>query len=278
VANAVAPPPDPYAIFLRTRSAVTYAAYPRRIDYTIAVSGVEGGKLKANHYRASLQPGDGTVRIFPISDEELAAPPPHPHDFQFSQVSVQGYTVPVGHPPPNPDLIGVPVLAPTYAFGLAVRPADARGQDDGTAPAGGLPVIAVVSSSARDYAVALLDVPNVDGLPTYHLKLTPLRMPKTNRLRELWVGVDDYLPRKAIVAGNFTLAPLVDIPWTVTFDDASGTLLIATERASATLFLPHHRVVRDAAIAFENVHDAVGSPIGEPLVEPAMTSNTLVEP
>lgn len=278
MAIVAAPPPDPYAIFLRTRWAVASAAYPRRIDYTIAVSGVEGGKLEANHYRASLQPIDGTVRIFPISDEELAAPPPHPHDFQLSALLVQGYRVPLGHPPPNPDLIGVPALAPTYAFGLAVRPADARGQDDGAAPAGGLPVIAVVSSSVRDYTVALIDVPNVDGVPTYHLKLTPLRMPKTNRLRELWVGVDDYLPRKAIVAGNFTLAPLVDVPWTVTFDVASGAPLIATERADATLFLPHRRAVSDAAIAFENVHDADGSPFGKPLVEPAMTSNTLVEP
>lgn len=48
-------PPDPVAIFLHARTAITAALYPTRIDYTISVSGVAGTALRVNHYRASYR-------------------------------------------------------------------------------------------------------------------------------------------------------------------------------------------------------------------------------
>ena len=129
-------------------------------------------------------------------------------------------------------------------------------------------MIAVVSTRTRDYAVTLLDDPLLEGVPTYHLKLTPLRKPKANRLRDLWVDASDYLPRQAVVAGNFTDAPLTDVPWTISFAIFEGAPVIASETADTTLYLPHRRVVRDASIAFENIHEPSGSLVGEPLVEP----------
>jgi hypothetical protein len=161
-------------------------------------------------------------------------------------------------------------------FGLrykAMRTASSSPQADGS-----LRVIAIVSSGSPDYRVSLIDTPLLDGVPTYHLGLTPLRKPKDNRLRELWIDTSDYLPRKAIVAGNFTLAPLVDVPWTVDFSILNGAPYITRESAVDTLYLAHHRVVREATIAFEDVREPSGTTYDMPLVEPEIEDTTLVEP
>jgi hypothetical protein len=141
-----------------------------------------------------------------------------------------------------------------------------------------LPVIAIVSSQAREYRVTLLDMPTIDGTATYHLRLVPLRRPKDNRLRELWIGTGDYLPRRALIAGNFTVAPLVDVPWNIEFSVIDGRPYVARENAERTLYLPHRRAVRDAMIAFENVHEDDGSIYNQPLLTPDTTADTLVEP
>ncbi|MGC9991329.1 MAG: hypothetical protein ABSD52_02880 [Candidatus Cybelea sp.] len=275
---------DAYSIWLHARSAVTSAHYPDDLTYTIAVSGLDGDTPVADHYRATADPGDGAIRIFPISDEQLAKPPPVPHGVNVS-ISLElciakgGCTakqIPVGHPQPYEDLLGEPLLAPTYMFGLRYEAARAAA----TSPEAGasLRVIAIVSSRAPDYRVSLIDTPLLDGVPTYHIGLTPIRRPKDNRLRELWVGTSDYLPRKAIVAGNFTLAPLVDVPWLVNFSILDGTPYIARESAVDTLYLAHRRVVREAAIAFEDIQERSSTIYDVPLIEPAVQDATLVEP
>jgi hypothetical protein len=275
---------DAYSIWLHARSAVTSAHYPDRLTYTIAVSGLDGETRVADHYRATADPGDGAIRIFPISDEQLAKPPPVPHGVNVN-ISLQlciakggctGKLIPVGHPQPYEDLLGEPLLAPTYMFGLryeAARAAATSPDADGS-----LRVIAIVSSRSPDYSVSLIDMPQLEGVPTYHLRLTPLRKPKDNRLRELWIGTSDYLPRKAIVAGNFTLAPLVDVPWSVDFSVLDGAPYITRESAVDTLYLAHRRVVRDATIAFDDIQERGSSIYDVPLIEPDVQDTTLVEP
>lgn len=277
---------DPYALFLRARSAVSSAQYPRRIDYTIAVTGVDGTVARSNHYRARYRPEEDEVSVAPISQEEASKPPPVPHGFNFAfTASVCGgrcdtgsatLAFPAGHPAPSPDLIGVPLLAPTYMFGMTYqRQGDRTAQ---SVPPSNIPVIALVSSQSRDYAVTLVDSPVVEGAPCYHLRLTPLRKPKTNRLRELWIGANDYLPRRATVAGNFTLVPFVDVPWTIEFSVVSGVPFIRQESADATLYLAHRRVVRDALISFEDVAVASSTIYDVPLIAPDATPTTLTEP
>jgi len=275
--------PDADTIWLRTRSAVSSVQYSRRIDYTIAVTGLDGDRPRAERYRASWSPNDGAIRLFPISEEQLAAPPPVTHGVDVSadialstgRNAPAVAELPMGHPPPTADFLGEPLLSPTYMFGLHyAAPAMA-----GAAPEreNALRVIATVSAQSASYRVSLIDTRVLDGVPTYHLELVPLRHPKENRLRELWVGTDDYMPRRAVIAGNFTLAPLVDVPWTVDFSIVGGAPYIVRETADAVLYLEHRRVVKDAVIAFEEIHEP-GSIYDEPLIMPQRLDDALVEP
>jgi len=269
-------PPDAYAIWLRTRSAVTSAIYPERISYTIVVSGFDGSVPALDHCRANCDPQDGTVRILPISEEQLARPASAPRGVN-SYVAAGLYgaavVIPVGRPEPKPDLMGVPLLTPTYSFGLRY-PSAPRAAFDGVSP---LRVIATVSSQAPEYRVELLDEPSIDGTPTYHLRLVPQRRPTENRLRELWIGVNDYLPRRAVLSGNFTVRPLVNVPWTIDFSLLGGVAYIARESTVSTLYLEHRRAVSDAVIAFENIRESAGL-YDEPLIAPDQDDNTLLEP
>jgi hypothetical protein len=273
---------DAYAIWLRTRVAVTAARYPQRLDYTIAISGLDGTSTASDHYRASCDPSDGSIRLFPISDEQLVKPPPVPHGVNMSINAAICFGVcavfhqPIGHPAPYQDLIGEPLLEPTYMFGIpyAVKSAYDPQAQENTA----LRTIAIVSSEAPVYRVTLIDEPNLDGIETYHLGLTPLRKPKENRLRQLWVATNDYLPRRAVTAGNFTMAPLTDVPWTVDFSVIDGAPVLARESAGQTLFLAHRRVVQNAVVAFEDIREPNGSIYDRPLLNPAENDSELVEP
>jgi hypothetical protein len=280
------PATDAYAIFLHARAAVSAAQYPLALAYTIAVSGNAGSSSQTNHYRAFDSPDDGKLFVNPISSEE-AVHPVTPHGanlhvtFKISWNAGAGgetgtATAPAGRPEGAPDLIGVPLLTPTYMFGLNY---ESLGGPAAISSSSSLPTIAVVGVGRPTYSVALAGTATIDGTETYELNLTPLHDPKTNRLRTLWVGVADYLPRKAIVAANFTIAPLDDVPWTIGFSVVDGVPLITDERPSQTLFMPHHHAVSDVSIAFENVHQADDTILREgELLRQAPSSTALVEP
>jgi hypothetical protein len=278
--------PDAYAIFAQSRAAVTARHYPDSIQYTISVAGLDGATPRENHYRAYSEPGDGVVDVAPISEEEAALPPPVPHGINFfgtaflcgGHCETGSATVAkkVGAAPLARDLIGVPILDPTYMFGLRYAEQRPRAVEQQTTSE--LPIIATVSATKREYRITFAGTATIDGVATYHLLLTPVRKPKENRLRELWIGTDDYLPRKAVTAGDFTIAPLVDVPWTVNFTILDGAPFISRETAGSTLYLQHHRIVRDAEISFEQIRTTDSSPIDKPLVQPAVDDTTLLEP
>jgi hypothetical protein len=255
------PATDAYAIFLHARAAVSAAQYPLALAYTIAVSGNAGSSSQTNHYRAFYSPDDGKFKI----------------SWNAGAGGETGTaTAPAGRPEGAPDLIGVPLLTPTYMFGLNY---ESLGRPAAISSSSSLPTIAVVGVGRPTYSVALAGTATIDGTETYELNLTPLHDPKTNRLRTLWVGVADYLPRKAIVAANFTIAPLDDVPWTIGFSVVDGVPLITDERPSQTLFMPHHHAVSDVSIAFENVHQADDTILREgELLRQAPSSTALVEP
>jgi hypothetical protein len=277
VAAEPTPTPDPYALFSQARAAVSAARYPERLDYTIDVSGFDGSLFRTNHYRATDRTEQG-IKVAAISAEEAASwHVPQGVNVKFvASIYGAAIVIPLGRTPASYDLLGVPMLAPSYTFGLRYPPVTVATTH--TPPAAGtLPVIAVVSSQARDYRIEFEGAQTIDDAQTYDLRLTPLRDPKNNRLRELWVGAGDHLPRRASVAGNFTLAPLTDIPWTIDFDVIGGAPYIARESADALLYMPHRQVVRAAQISFEDVRPGAGF-MNTPLLAPDPSDTTLFEP
>lgn len=275
---------DPYRIFSQARAAVTAAPYPASLDYVVSIVGENGNSKESNHYRAFSRPADGIIDVAPISDEQAVAnsPPPRGVDFKLTAFICGGRCETgsghveqrVGWPDASPDLIGVPVLDPTYAFGMKYTE-KAPPETKETPP--GPPVIATVSTQERIYTIRFDAISVLNGVPCYHLVLKPRRKARENRLRELWIGTSDFLPRRALLSGNFTIAPLVDVPWTVEFAVIAGAPFIKSEIAQSALFLSHQRIVRDATISFEQVNTG-SSYLNRPLVEPEISPTTLVEP
>ncbi len=281
VTAAATPPPDPYALFSQTRSAVSAARYPDRIDYTIDVSGYDGSTAKSNHYQAIDRVAENSLKVGAIRAEEKAAPPvPQGVNVKFVAgicfVGCGGVIIPMGRPVAPQDLLGVPLLSPAYTFGLQY-PLTQRTSSQTKPDVEGLPVIAVVATQTREYAIDFVGSETIDDTPVYHLHFRPLRNPKNNRLRELWAGIGDHLPRKAVVAGNFTIAPLVDVPWTIDYTVIDGAPYIQRERADAVLYMQHRQVVRGAQIAFDDIHEGAGF-MNEPLIQSDATDTDLEEP
>lgn len=63
--------------------------------------------------------------------------------------------------------------------------------------ASGLKVIAVVAATREDYRIDLVGTDKMDGHPTDHLGLTPLRDSAKYNLRDLWIDTQTFDLRKA---------------------------------------------------------------------------------
>lgn len=250
---------DAYAEFARVRAAVAAARYPDQVDYAVVVSGTDGSKPRSDRYRARYYPYTGELRVQTITAEEQATPP-HPHGFNFSlsgflcggNCATGSATASTRNLTPSKaieDLLGVPFLTPDYSFGIAH--AASRSRAEPAPESGGLKTIAIVVSPQHDYAVTNAGDEAIDGMTAEHLVLKPLHDPNKYRLRDLWVDPVTKLPRRAVVARNFTVAPEDTTPWRIDYGQVDGGLYIASETALATLHMPHGRFVSNATVTFD---------------------------
>jgi hypothetical protein len=250
---------DGYADFVRVRAAIASTRYPSRVDYAVVVTGTDGAQPRTDRYRARFYPQTGELRVQTITAEQQAHPP-HPHGFNLSlSMTLCGGHCETGSDTSSTknltptkavqDLLGVPFLTPSYSFGIAHPLTQSHAQP---APQStGLKTIAIVSSPQHDYAVTKAGTETIDGVQTEHLVLRPLHDPKRFRLRDLWVDPSTMLPKRAVVAYNFTVAPEDMVSWRIDFQTVDGALYIAREAALAKLYEPHKRVVSDAAVTFD---------------------------
>ncbi len=257
---SAAAPLDGYAIYERARDVCAAQQYPEIVRYGIVMNATEAGKPVARHYRGQWIPSDNDVRVDALSEEEAQTPHvPKGVNFHFDiTISIArggsgGRSIPFGRKDPDPDLIGVPLLAPAYSFGLVEPPAAQPQQSDLSTK---LPVIAAVTTRDQRYDITVAGTDSIDGGDAYHLLLKPRRDPESNRLRELWVGTGDFTPVKAIVSGNFTVAPFDRIPWSVDFVKRDGALYILTESALKPIAMERDRTFYDLTISFEPTPDS----------------------
>ena len=279
---------SPYGIFTHARDVWRAERYPDFVGYTISVRVVERGVEKFNHYHVSYDAKNDRVNVEAVSDEEQATPAPATGINLHIGLKRQGRTLlerRVGNAEEAVDYLGVPVLAPNYAFGMSrhlgvdnstsdeiVRQVRAQFHDPmpsttakEIAPPPGLKEIAVVSASHRDYDVALSGIEDVDGTKAYHLVLHPVVDPSRFRLRELWVAKDTFATLKLINAGNFTAS---NVPWLVTFSEVNGARYIASEVALDPVRAGDHRY-DNASISFEGI---------SPMERPQFAYGSLVVP
>ncbi|MBV8530651.1 MAG: hypothetical protein JO104_04985 [Candidatus Eremiobacteraeota bacterium] len=170
----------------------------------------------------------------------------------------------------SPDYLGVPLISPTYSFGL-ISP---QGGNSESTPvsASKLPTIATVTAIDRAYDVSLLGTEMIGGLYAYHLRLQPTIRPDRYRIREMWVDVYTYQTVQLETQGNFTAAPMASVPWLVTFQNVDGNSYIKDETALDPLTFRRDRTFSTARISFDDIRSSDSSP---PML-PSMDSQSAV--
>ena len=261
----------PYLIYDRARAVWNAQQYPRYVDSTVVIAVERNGTPEANAYASEQDQDNGNVHVSKFSAEQLANPST-PHGFNIYLTSPGGSMRLKIKPDPVDDPLGVPLLTPTYAFGM--RSALLESSDSSSVS---LPIIANVSTSHSDYTISLKDNELYDGRDAYHLLLHPARDPNTYRIRELWIDAQSYVTLKAIIAGNLTHPPATQVPWTVTFQTVDGLQYIAMEMANAPLVYSKRETYTQSAILFEDIHTQT-APSTEFLLSQIPVPGALTEP
>lgn len=271
--------PSADEIFSKARKVWDTQAYPVRLDYVVTVRVVENGKPAMSHYAGEYVPGSKDLHVTAMANEQLANPEA-PYGFTVKITRrVNGKNVmaiPVNSEGTE-DYLGVPLLDPTYSFGLSAR-INTIGPEPVETDAPDAPgVIGSVVARARLYKVTLLGVEPYGQGHAYHLALTPLRDPRRFRLRELWVDTTRYVTLKALTEGNFSGGPGTHVNWTITFQTIDGALYIDTETAVAPLRYGPRRY-DEATISFGSIQAVHGLPPTRFLFDQLPVQNALTEP
>jgi hypothetical protein len=251
---------DAYAIFDRARQVLQAQSYPDPIFYRTTVHVAEGSKDEFEHFRAEAFAG-GDVRVAGVSDEEQTAPQ-QSSGVNFKLAFSIGWNTGAGgqsatatadahRKEASPDYLGVPLISPSYSFGWNLQ---RSGTPEPVAlRASKLPTIVTVRAIGRAYKISLVGTEIVEGFLAYHLHLEPAVDPGRYRIRELWIDAYTYQIVRLQTQGNFTVAPMADVPWLVTFQDVGGTFYIKDETALAPLVFRHDRTFSTASISFDDI-------------------------
>ncbi|HKU69172.1 MAG TPA: hypothetical protein VJP85_15475 [Candidatus Baltobacteraceae bacterium] len=263
---------DPYQIFGHARSVWAQQRYPAFLTYTVTVAVTERGVDKTKHYHLAYDAQNAKIFVNPVSDEERAAPP-DPNGVTFHLLPKRQHQVlfdkKVGNPGEAVDYLGVPMISPTYSFGMSAAASEGGNDPDALvqeirheysdptpplkaqqiANSGPMKTIAMVTGYHRSYDVTLAGMEAVDGHACYHLLLRPAYASPRLRLRELWVDTQSFETRKLVTAANFTGS---QVPWTITFAEMNGALYIANEQAMQPVGVGEHRY-EHASVSFDAI-------------------------
>ncbi len=285
---------DPYQIFARARAYWLEQRYPPLLEYTVAVTVLEGGSMKTERYWSAYDSSSQQTVVDEVSDYERAHPTYPAGGLNFLAHG-QGYNIPfLSHlvkPQPPTDYLGVPLLSPNYTFGMAqipptgsatpspaevvrqVRsdfhdPAPSDRSPRANALSGMLPIIERETVYNRAYRVTLRGIESLYGVQAYHLQLQALRDPGRYRLEELWVDVRTLAPIQLVERLNFVEGPGTAVPWRVRFANVAGALYVYDETALQPMRYDG-LVYPEASVAFENIHGADQLSRPPPPLEPA---------
>ncbi|HEY9179318.1 MAG TPA: hypothetical protein VIO32_01285, partial [Candidatus Baltobacteraceae bacterium] len=113
---------DPYQIFSQACNVWAQQRYPEYLTYTVTVHVTERGIDKFKHYHLAYDAQQAKIYVNPVSDEERAAPPDPKGITLHLLPRRQGkalFDKKVGNPGEAVDYLGVPMISPTYSFGMS---------------------------------------------------------------------------------------------------------------------------------------------------------------
>jgi len=259
------PATDPDRAFASARDAVSAATYPRYASYVVMVRYTSNGHPYVQGWSTFEDLRRRVVHAQTFSSYENM----HPHvakgiNFGFGGVGPSGVQPPPDplsrpYKPPQQDTQDTPLGMVSFGinqdFGLARNAppitATPNAHDvDPDAPAP--PLIGTTHVDVKLYDVTLLGDETDNGRTLVHLGLQPLRAPKANRLRELWLDEKTGLPVRARVAGIGNAPPWNDVEWRIDYDVEGGAPYLQRETALAPL-AAKQGVATDVSVSYENV-------------------------
>jgi hypothetical protein len=204
----------------RQRSDVPYLRYGALIRY------LHDGHVFDNWWDAYYRTSDGAFSLMPLVD-----PDEDRRRLGGVPFSVFGLTIFDTNPDAEPIRIDPPRISPVSSFGIAGRvtvappPSPSPSSSDLLslpAPPGTLRQIAEVQADTREYQVDLVGNEELGSDETVHLKLTPLRDPDINRLRDVWADPDTFRTIQLNVQGLLSGEPYDKVLWTVRYVEVNG--------------------------------------------------------
>jgi hypothetical protein len=205
------PSPTADAVLDRAIAFVRAQTYPPYLSYVVTVRTSAKGRWLVEQFQSVCRTRDDRVLTYgtPISSTNQ---PDNPYKFTLK---VKGLAIHDSHNIDEP--FGLPELSPMFTFGLLqMHPA---------------------ASPLRQYDVTLAGVETIDGHRSYHLSLVPRTLPKTYRLRDVWVDARTATVWQLTSAGAFSSGPATGVPWTIRFAMDRGHWLIESEETNTPLLL-----------------------------------------
>lgn len=217
-APTVTPSPNAQAerIFARARDAWRTRNDVPYLRYGALVRFVSGRHLSDNWWDAYYRTRDGALALEQLHDaaeenRRLAGVP-------FSIFNVKLFDT---NPDADPIRIDEPRIDPMSSFGMISRfGRTSDGAPSGApspAPSDEFREITRVEANTRDYQVELAGTEPYESQPALHLTLVPLRDPRVNRLRDLWIDPVTYRTIALCVQGVLNGKPYDGIKWTVRY-------------------------------------------------------------
>ncbi len=239
------PPAD--EIFARVRTAWRRRTVAPLTRYKITAFYEASGKTFREDYHCFYRARDEHLKAYnvPVPPEENQR---RLGGFAIWILGAVIDTNPVEHPPIR---IPTPQLIPYVPLGLGVPGSEApEGAAAATPPPSpeALRELGRVVSVNRIYAIEFAGVERVSDIETYHLRLTPLREPHVNKLRELWADTRTFDVVRLDVAGVDALEPLGPDAARIDFASIGGRRVI--ERIAALETIRAFRNVKHLVFSF----------------------------
>ncbi len=174
-----------------------------------------GNHLVDTWWDASYRSSDGALVLTQMHDAEAEN-----RRLRGVPFSIFGVKIFDTNPDAEPIRVDEPRIAPVSNFGITGRGGPAPSPAPGTT-ATPLPSpvdlreIGRVEANARNYRIDVVGTETIANAPALHLRLTPVRDPEINRLRDLWLDPATDRTIQLDVQGILNGKPYDGIRWTV---------------------------------------------------------------